>query len=199
MAESETARLLGAALVRDSDALGDLLERLRPRVVLWVATRLSAELKARIEAEDVAQLVLLSVYTGFGRFAGRERSQLFAWVFSIAENRIRDVARHFGAAKRAHEGESDFEAELARARSGARTFSRTSPSQAAARTEALDRMHLALATLPAMQQAILRLRDLELRTYEEIVETMGLASTGAARTLRCRALIALREAMQGGE
>ena len=56
-------------------------------------------------------------------------------------------------------------------------------------------MYEALQHLPEEQRTILRLRDLEVRGYNEIVEKMNLPSAGAARTLRCRALIALREAM----
>lgn len=198
VATSETAHLLGAALARDPTALGDLLERLRPRLLLWSATRLSPELKAHVDAEDVAQLVLLAIHRDFARFAGSNRAQFFAWVFSIAENRIRDLARHFGAAKRSAANGDFVDAELAEARAEARRFSRTSPSQAAIRKEALDRMHAALATLPEPQQTILRLRELEMRGYDEIVERMKLPSAGAARTLRCRALVVLRLAMDRG-
>lgn len=198
VSESETARLLRAALARDPVARGDLLERLRPRVVLWAATRLSADLRAKVDAEDVAQMVLLSVHRDFEGFEGGDHARLLAWVFSIAENRVRDVARHFGAMKRSS-GDGDPVAEdLAHARAEPRAFSSTSPSSAAARTEALDRMHRALGTLPEAQRTILRLRDLEMRGYDEIVAAMGLPSTGAARTLRCRALISLRDAMDGG-
>lgn len=198
VAESETARLLGGALARDPVALGDLLERLRPRVVLWAATRLSADLKARVDPEDVAQLVLLAVHQDFDRFAGRDQRQLLAWVFSIAENRVRDLARRFGAAKRTPADEQGIALELADARAEARSFSRTSPSEAAARNEAVERMRKAMDTLHETQRTILRLRDLETHGYEEIVAAMGLASVGAARTLRCRALIALRDAMDAG-
>ncbi len=128
--------------------------------------------------------MLLSVYSDFSQFTGRDRGHLLAWVFAIAENRVRDLARHFGAAKRASEDEGATARDLARAQNGARGFSETSPSEAAGRAEALERMHRALGKLPEVQQTILRLRDLQSLAYEEIVATMGLASVGAARTLR---------------
>lgn len=192
VATSETARLLDVALAKDPAALGHLLERLRPRIVLWAAARLTRSLRARVEPDDVAQLVLLAAHEGFSRFAGRTQPQLLAWIFSIAENRIRDLARHFGAAKR--DAEEGIAAEILGARTQER-FSRTSPSQVAARQEALRRMHEAIERLPEELRDILRLRDLEMRDYKEVVDRMGLASVGAARTLRCRALIALRSEM----
>ena len=53
----------------------------------------------------------------------------------------------------------------------------------------------ALDSLPERQRTIIRLRDLEMRDYEEIVPLMQLDSTGAARSLRCRALDALGAAL----
>jgi len=192
---SETARLLAAALARDPVARGDLLERLRPRVVLWAAVRLSRELRAKVEPEDVAQLVLLAVHDGLDRFTGATPKQFYAWVFSIAENRVVDLARHFGASKRTPDESAAIAEELTRARSERRSFSRTSPSEAAARSDEIARMHAALDALPDTHRDILRLRDLEERDYPEIVERLQLKSVGAARTMRCRALVALRHAM----
>lgn len=193
----ETGRLLDAALARDDGALGDLLERLRPRLVLWAATRLSPELKAHVDPEDVAQIALLAVHRDFAGFTGSDGGRLLAWVFSVAENRIRDLSRRFGAGKRTPAAAD----EVARALAGRRRFSQTSPSQAAVRSEAVRRMHRAIERLSETHQTIVRLRNLEMRDYDEIVAAMELASVGAARTLHCRAMIALRHAMQaeGGE
>ncbi|MHC4940316.1 MAG: RNA polymerase sigma factor [Planctomycetota bacterium] len=196
MAIGDTAHLLGAALAQDAKALGELMERLRPRIVLWAATRLSPALKAQVEPEDVAQLVLLAIHRDFASFAGNDQPSFLAWVFSIAEHRVQDLARHFGAAKRSLEG---MEMELAEARAEVRSFTQTSPSEVAGRNEALAQMHAALATLPERHQTVLRMRDLEMRSYEVIAQRMGLASIGAARTLRCRALVDLRQAMEKGK
>jgi RNA polymerase sigma-70 factor (subfamily 1) len=192
---SEFARLLAAALAGDPVARGDLLERLRPRIVLWATVRLSRELRAKVDPEDVAQLVLLAVHDGLDRFAGTGEKPFLAWVFSIAEHRVIDLARHFGASKRTPEGDGSIADELARARSGRRSFSRTSPSEAAARSDEIARMHAAMDALPETHRDILRLRDLEEREYPEIVQRLQLKSVGAARTMHCRALVALRDAM----
>lgn len=200
----DTERLLRAALQRDDSALGALLERLRPRIVLWAATRLSDELKTKTEPDDVAQLVLVSIHRDIAGFESDDEGEFLRWVFAIGENRIRDLARYFRAGKRSPRAASDdLEPgtakeidEVLATPAAARRFRQTTPSEAAARSEALERMHQAIAALSPQHRWVLQLRDLETRSYEEVADIMALESKGAARTLRCRALIALRRAMQ---
>ncbi|MCZ6597797.1 MAG: RNA polymerase subunit sigma-70, partial [Planctomycetota bacterium] len=68
MRPGETQRILRDALQGGEAAREDLLERLRPRIVLWVSTRLSPELRARVDPEDIAQEVLLGLHRGLDAF-----------------------------------------------------------------------------------------------------------------------------------
>ena len=95
MSDRDTRTLLLNALDGSKDARGDLLERLRPRIVLWASARLSADLRAKIEPEDVAQEVLLSVHKGLDAFDDTGEKPFFAWLFRVAENRIRDFVDYF--------------------------------------------------------------------------------------------------------
>jgi len=195
-----TASYLGAARDGTREDLDDLLEHLRPRIVLWSATRLSADLAGRVEADDIAQMVLISVHRDFHRFTGTTRAEFLAWVFAIGENRIRDVVRHFSARKRAPAGQrgalvASLPDELL-AGDDRLHAACTTPSQILVREESLQGMRCALDTLKPTYKAVIRMRDLELCSYEKIVEVLGLESIGAARTLHCRALVALRAAMK---
>jgi len=176
----ETARLLGAALQGQDGARADLLERLRPRVVLWAASRMSDGLKEKVDPEDVAQEVLMAVHQGLDGLDADTDGGLMPWLFTIAENRIRDLVKYFGAKKRAP---------VERVR---RT--RTSPSAFAARAEQLDRMRAALERLAPPHREIIRLRSIQERPYGEIA-TLTERSEGACRVLYCRALAALRDAL----
>jgi RNA polymerase sigma-70 factor (ECF subfamily) len=180
-AGGETARLLRATLEGEAGARADLLERLRPRIVLWAGSRLSEDLRARIEPEDVAQEVLIAVHDGLDEFRSRDGAAFLPWLFTVAENRIRDMAKRFRAKKR-------------RPVEPVPT-TQTSPSSAAARKERLDRMLAAIARLPEPHQEILRLRSIEERSYEEITGLTG-RSLGASRVLHCRALAALRAELE---
>src|SRR5262245_36725566 len=65
----------------------DLLERLRPRIVLWAAARLSPAMRAKVEPDDVAQEVLMAAHRGLAGFQGTDHRAFLAWVFKIGENR----------------------------------------------------------------------------------------------------------------
>src|SRR5262249_56646833 len=55
-----TEGCLASALAGSAESRGELLERLRPRLVLWASARLSSALRSKVEPEDVAQGILLA-------------------------------------------------------------------------------------------------------------------------------------------
>ncbi|MDJ0521501.1 MAG: RNA polymerase sigma factor [Planctomycetota bacterium] len=180
----QTQTLILRALDGTEKDKSTLLEYLRPRLVLWAAGRLSPALRSKLEPDDVAQEALIAIHRGIGGFQGRDDRQFLAWVFKIAENRIRDLADHHGAQKR-------------QPVIPPQDFSQTSPSTAAARREEVDRVARALPGLPDDYRQVLSLRRFEEREVREIAEIMD-RSENAVRILYCRALKALRKAMDDG-
>ena len=181
MGQESTGHLLEATLGGEETAKGDLLERLRPRLVLWAATRLSPALRTKVDPEDLAQDVLLNVHEGLGTFRGTERRSFFAWVFTIAENRLRDLCDHHGALKRKLPTPTSLTV--------------TSPSTAAARDEQVTRVHEALARLAPDHQEVIRLRRLQGLPLKEVAEILG-RSVNAVSTLYFRAVLALRKELR---
>jgi RNA polymerase sigma-70 factor (ECF subfamily) len=179
----ETTRLLVRARDGDAEAREALLERLRPRIVLWASARLGARLSAEVEAEDVAQDVLLAMHKRLDDFKGHDRRAFLGWVFTVAENRIRDLADRAGAAKRQR-------AELPRRE-------QTTPSQAAAREELARRLAEAVARLDEPHRQVIQMRRFEEMEVPEIARRLD-RSENAVRILYCRAIAALREAMKHG-
>ena len=162
--------------------LGELLERIRPRLVMWAAARLSPALRTKVEPEDVVQDVLVDVHRDFRGFQGREPASFFKWVFTIGENRIRDLVDHFGALKR----------RLPEPRS----FSQTSPSTAASRTEQVGRMMEALQRISEEHRRAIVLLKIEERSAAEASLVLG-RSENACRILLCRAMKALAQELEG--
>lgn len=178
----QTQTLILQALDGTEKDRGVLLEYLRPRLVLWASGRLSAGLRAKIEPEDVAQEALLAIHKGIGTFEGRDGRAFLGWVFKIAENRIRDLADHFNAKKRQPVVPRE-------------DFAQTTASAIASRREQVDRVARALPGLPDDYRQVLSLRRFEEREVKEIAEIMD-RSENAVRILYCRALKALRAAME---
>lgn len=182
----QTQRLIARALeTGDEAARGDMLEYLRPRLVLWATSRLSPALRAKLEPDDVAQEALMAVHRSLDGFEGTNHKAFLAWVFKIGENRIRDLADHFGAQKRQ--------------KIKPLSFSQTSPSTVVARSEEARKVAGALERLPPDYAEMIRLLRLEELSYAEIAELKGI-SANAARIRYCRALKALKSALaeEGG-
>ena len=164
----------------DEESRERLLERLRPRLILWAATRMSARLRARMTAEDVAQEILLAVHRSMAQFRGDGESAFRSWLFTIAENRVRDLASEVNALKRRTPEP--------------RAKSQLSPSGHAMRAEASELLRGALARLSPGHQEVIRLRRFQELETAEIAAVMGRSPT-AIRVLYCRAIRALRAEM----
>ena len=181
-----TQRLIVRALESGEEVhRGDMLEYLRPRLVLWATSRLSPGLRAKLEPDDVAQEALLAVHKSIDTFQGTNHRAFLAWVFKIAENRIRDLADHHKAKKRQRiEPITDF--------------SQTSPSTVVARSEEVQRVATALETLPEDYAEVIRLRRFEELSVADIAELKD-TSANAVRIRYCRALKALKQALLDAE
>jgi len=168
----------------DDVAWGALLERLRPRMVLWASAQVAGTLRGRVEPEDVAQEILAALHASRGEFRGEYVEQLMGWAFAVARHRAADLAKHFAAAKRVE-------------RPLLPTGTPTSPSGAAVRGERraslLEATAEALARLDDEDRAVVRLAVLEALPYERVAEALGI-TVGAARVRKFRALEALRRA-----
>jgi len=182
--QDRTDQDLRAALQGDGEARGELLERLRPRLVLWASTRMSPALRAGLEPEDAAQEILLALHKSLDQFRGDNAQAFRAWLFTVAENRLRDLADHATALKRKP---------LSRI-----SFSQTSPSQAAMRTEMATKVRQALERLSEDYRTVIQLRRFEELDTPVVAEAMNRSPT-AVRVLYCRAIQALRTEMSREE
>ena len=176
-----TIHFVERALDGDVAARDVLLARVRPRLVLWAASRMSRELRASYDPEDVAQEVLLAVHRDFERLAPREPKEFLPWLFGVAEHRINDLVDHVRAAKRS--GEAPRVAPSER-----------SPASLAGLREDAERLMRAIATLSEDHREVLRLRRFEDLSAAEVGRRME-RTEGAIRVLYFRAIAALRDEM----
>ncbi len=180
MSSTGTGDFVRGALAGDADARSRLFARVRPRLVLWAATRLSADLRGDCDPEDVAQEVLLIVHRDFERLAPRAPDEFLPWLFGVAEHRVRDLADRQRAAKRNGEPR--------------RPDAARSPSSVVGHREDADRLMRAIAALPDDYRDVLRLRRFEELPAAEVGRRMG-RTEGAVRILYFRAIGVLRDAM----
>ncbi|MHC4974277.1 MAG: sigma-70 family RNA polymerase sigma factor [Planctomycetota bacterium] len=172
----------------EREALEQLLERMRPRLEAWVALRMGPALRARVDAEDLVQEILIKAAGAIGSFQPEGKRAFVKWLFTVARHQISDWQRHYMAAKRDVQREQELRSGIPAQRMG--------PYSCAERADLMERLLDALTLLPESYRDIVRLRRLEYLDNEEAAGRLGL-SREKASVLYVRAMQALRKKMDG--
>jgi RNA polymerase sigma-70 factor (ECF subfamily) len=175
------------------DVFEEDVMRLRGRHSLWISLRMGPLLRARVSEEDVLQETLLEACRSYAAFRPEGPDSFRRWLFSIAENRIRDLSKYHGAQRRhpAREAPTDPErALLDRLTAGVST-----PSSHARRKELVDLLTGGITRRPDAEREVVTLRALEDLTFKEIAARSG-RTEAAVAALYGKALLALKRALR---
>jgi RNA polymerase sigma-70 factor, ECF subfamily len=178
----------------DSEALAELFARERDRLWRMVSFRLAEPLRARLGPDDVLQEAFLDARQRLVHYKDSPSPSPFVWLRMVVNQTLVDLhRRHLGAQRR------DVGREVALWSSPfAQTTSAsvaiqligafTSPSQAAARAEAVSLVEQAIEQMDPIDREVLVLRHFEELTNTEVAETLGIepktASIRYVRALR---------------
>ena len=173
------AELIRRAQEGDEEAFTALAVSWHPRVVRWACGLLDDP----DDADDVAQQVLVRLYTHLGRFRGLARFS--TWLYQITVNAARDARRRRVRRARIVERMATIDPP---------PVATTDPGDRMAEGEVMDRAHAALAALPARQRAVFDLVELQGYGPQEAAALLGI-SPPTARTHLLRARRALRTAL----
>lgn len=164
--------LLRLALVeRDEAAFRTVSRNLGPEM-LRIATRY---VRSSADAEDVVQDTWLAALSAVQRFEGR--SSLRTWLLRILSYRARTAGSRASRAVPVSQLRTAADGRTPPFESLTPLFGRASPDPAAAllSSELRARVEACVARLPARQQEVLRLRDLEGRSAASVCRSMGLS------------------------
>ncbi len=169
----------------DPDAFAELVRRLRGRLEMWINVRMGPLLDARLTADDVLQETLLQAHGSLTDFHDQGKGSFQRWIFSVAENRLKDLHKYHAAQKRhpEHEGAGNFDVIRALG---------PSPSSSARRRELVERLSTRIARLPDALREVLVLRAIEERTFKEIAHVTG-KPAATVQGLFARALKVLQD------
>ena len=182
--------LLTAARGGNGHALGRLLEFERPQLERYAVTACGSRPRLRGQEADLVQDTLKDAVVGFDRFIGVSEAGWHQWLRRVLENNITDRCRYESAAKRDCAKEQRLDTSYARDLSdGGET-----PSKLVAQDEELERLRVALNQLSEDDRAVIRLRDTDRLSFEEVARRMGKPSDEAARKLYERARVRLKAA-----
>jgi len=178
------------AVLAGNDRAFDELVRLHKRFVFNLCYRLLGDYD---DADDCAQEVFIKVFKSLDGF--RFESDFKTWLYRIAvntcKNRFRSLEYRIGQ-KRVrldmHDEEDKKQVEI--------RDHKQSPAGELKRKEIGRLIQAAVNKLPKDQRLVVVLRDMEGRSYEEIIEITGL-KLGTLKSKLSRARLRLRESLKG--
>ena len=187
---TETAQLLLRWAQGDQAAMADLVTQDAPWIEAQVRKRLGAQLRQRVDTQDIVQNTLLAILQTGPRFVCSDRAHLRALLARMVENAICAQANHATAGKRDVRRETPG---FVQGPSGsvlildAKSASITRPGSAAEKSEARAWVRLALELLEADDRNVIVWREYEELPFAVVAERLGVVED-AARMRFARAL-----------
>jgi RNA polymerase sigma-70 factor, ECF subfamily len=184
----------------DREALSLLFSQRWDRLWRIVNFRMDRRLLGRVDPDDVLQEAYLAAASRLQHYNEESTLSPLVWVRMILLQTLTDIHRHhLGAQMRNADREIDVHGcqyPQTTAISLAAQFAGnlTSPSQAAVRTEMLDRVEQAIAVMDPLDQEVLALRHFEELGNKEVAEVLGIQQK-AASIRYVRALTRLKAIM----
>jgi RNA polymerase sigma-70 factor (subfamily 1) len=187
MGQLSSRQLLTAAKGGNRDALGQLLNDLRPylRVVARNAHR--GALLNLVDDSDLIQDAIVEVTQSFGHFRGSEVPQFLAWLRQVVSNTVHKSVRQLLHVQKRNPGMIDAGQKLDQI-----ADSDQQPERIAQVREEAAQLAVALEQLPAEMQQVLLLRLIDDLPHAAIAHRLG-RSEQATRMLYVRAVRQLRE------
>jgi RNA polymerase sigma-70 factor (ECF subfamily) len=188
--ERETLDLLGRIRAGEDQAWSDLYARYRDEMLFTIRANLGARLRGALQSEDVLQSVALEAFLAVPRFEDRGAGSLRAFLNRLLIHKIRDRARHFGAAKR--------RGAVPLSEAMAEDVARDDAAAPAYHDERYAELERGLSRLPDEMREVVVLRKIDGLSSKEAAERLG-KSDAATRKLFSRAMAKLSLWMEAPE
>lgn len=170
----------------DREALAELFASHQARLWRMVDFRIDRRLLGRVDPDDVLQEAYLAAAQRLVHYANEGSPSPFVWLRMIVMQTLIDVHRHhLGTQMRDADREVPrcgwHSPQTTSASLAAFLVGRfTSPSQAAARAEALEQVERAIGEMDRLDQEVLALRHFEELSNSEVAEVLGIQQKAAS-------------------
>jgi RNA polymerase sigma-70 factor (ECF subfamily) len=190
-AEIDAAALISAAHRGSNDALGKLLQEVRPYLLVIARQEMGQQLAGKVAPSDLVQETIVGACQSFNDFRGWTRDELLAWLRTILLNELANTRRHFATSKR------DVAREQGVAPEGL-VAGQCSASSAFRSLQSQERLEQALTRLPELYRQVILLRHRENLSFAQIGQMLQ-RSEGAVHKLWTRAVQQLRNELPPDE
>lgn len=177
--------------VADVVALTRMFEEHRPRLLGMLQGRIDPALRARVSADQVLQEAFFLARRRWERFATSGMAP-YAWLYRISRDTLFEVSRREARDCRDPHREVPWPERSADQQVLGLIASATSPSEAFAREELLQRVRAVLAQLKPIHREVLRMRHFEHLSIAEIAMVLKIPVNTAVKRY-ARALQRLRD------
>lgn len=177
----------------DRDSWHQLLERLRPALVIWAETQTPVWVRAKLDPADLVQQTMMEGLKAGDRLAGRPDSEVLSYLRRMLTNNAIDAARKYKPT--IEDISPDAAAESSRRMADWLAAPDTSPSDRAARNERYEKLAKTLAGLPDAQRIAIEFRYLHGAKVAEIAQLLD-RTEGAVMALLHRAMVDLRDVLR---
>lgn len=191
--------LLAQARQGDAQARGDLLVGYGGYLVLLLRARLGADLRSKVDPDDIVQATFLDAHRQFEHFRGTTEAELTSWLRTLLAGHLARVSRQYlGTAARDARLEQQMQVDLdnsAQAIDLGLAANASTPSQHAARREHAVLLARALDRLPSQYREAIVLRHIEGLAFTDVAKRMG-RTEDSVQKLWVRGLSKLRQALE---
>lgn len=178
----------------DNGAFSQLFQLYHRRLAVSVYFRMSPELRALHEVDDILQEVFLRASRDMDQFTYRSPGSFMAWLLCIADRVVVDSARYQNREKRRAEEMLRFRSESNP--TGPDPVDSNTPSRLFAQEEALQLLLKKLDALPTDYRQVILLSKFDGLTTQEVAAQMGKSRETVALLLH-RAVKRFRELEMG--
>ena len=195
--EKDFSRLLAEARAGSREALGKVLQTCRRYLLRVADEQIRENLKIKGSPSDLVQDTFLDAQKGFPRFQGGSEREFLAWIARILRNNLKNFRRDFSQVEKRqidNEVRLDDSVQAGHLKKRLASPSRT-PSSIAVHDEEARSVRRATQQLPEHYRLVLRLRNLERRSFEEIAPLVNSTPEGA-RKMWHRAMRQLAEGLK---
>jgi RNA polymerase sigma-70 factor (ECF subfamily) len=192
--DSDTGTLVRAAQQQDRAAIEQLLVRQLPGLEAFVRLRMGAELRRHATPPDLVQSVCREVLEDLSEFEYRGEAPFRHWLFTRAENKLKEKHRYHHREKRSSAREVAM-GDVSTVMDAYRTL--VTPSRALEVNEAMAAVERAFDQLPDDYREAITLHKLCGLSHAEVAERMG-RTEGAVRNLVYRGISRLALLVDSG-
>jgi RNA polymerase sigma-70 factor (ECF subfamily) len=190
--QSDFQNLITQAILGNTAARNTLFQQLRPYLLIVAINELDEQLHAKLGPSDIVQQSMMRAVQELPQYRGSTDAEFKGWLRQILINEARLARRVFATEKRDVQRERGLDNLSTSDRSLEPRDIGLTPATRALAEEQSAAVQRLIAQLPENHQIVIRLRNWEDLTFEEIAKRMGMSVSGVAK-IWYRALVGIQQ------